>query len=424
MNTIDEALAAIRAGGFVVVVDDEDRENEGDLIAAAEHMTASRMAFLLRHSSGIVCAAMPEDRIRALDLQPMVDTNTDNHQTAFTVSVDHDTVSTGISAADRTRTITALADVGTPPSTLRRPGHVFPLRARAGGVLERNGHTEASVDLCRLAGVQPVGVLSEIVHDDGTVARRPALEAFAREHGLPLVSVAQLAEYRMRTEQLVRETARARVPTDHGPFDVLVFRSDLDGSEHVACVKGNLVGGAPPLVRVHSECLTGDMLASRRCDCGAQLELSFAEIAAAGRGAIIYLRGHEGRGVGLTHKLRAYVLQDQGLDTVDANLEQGLPVDARDYGVGAQILRALGVTRLRPLSNNPRKSAELARHGVEVTEHVPLLTVPAPESRRYLEAKQRRLGHRLALETNDVLRFRGGAVGKEMLVPDVAPDWI
>jgi 3,4-dihydroxy 2-butanone 4-phosphate synthase / GTP cyclohydrolase II len=424
LSTIDEALAAIRAGGFVVVVDDEDREDEGDLIAAAEHMTDAKMAFLLRHSSGIICAAMSDARARELELPPMSASNTDSHQTAFTVSVDHVATTTGISAADRALTIRALADPATPPSRLSRPGHVFPLRARDGGVLERDGHTEASVDLCRLAGVEPVGVLSEIVHDDGTVARLPALEVFARHHGLPLISVAQLAEHRTRSERLVEEVARARVPTDHGPFDVVVFRSAIDGSEHVALVRGELAGAVPPLVRVHSECLTGDVLGSRRCDCGAQLELSLEEISAAGRGAVIYLRGHEGRGIGLANKLRAYVLQDQGLDTVDANLEQGLPVDARDYGVGAQMLRALGISRLRLLSNNPSKSSGLQRYGIEVSEHVPLLSVAAPESRRYLEAKQRRLGHHLSLDTHQVLRFRGGDVGGEMLVPDAPPGWI
>jgi 3,4-dihydroxy 2-butanone 4-phosphate synthase/GTP cyclohydrolase II len=382
---------------MVIVVDDEDRENEGDLIMAAEFATPEKIAFFLHHTSGVICAPVTRERARELDLPLMVANNTESMRTAFTVSVDyrHGT-STGISAYDRAATIQALVDPSTRPTDLLRPGHIFPLEAREGGVLKRAGHTEASMDLARMAGVYPAGVLCEIVNDKkDDMARVPELERFADEHGLLLISIADLVRYRRQTEKLVRRITEARLPTQWGDFTCYAYESTLDGTEHLAFVKGAVQGEDDVLVRVHSECLTGDVFGSLRCDCGPQLDESMRLIGEEGLGAVVYLRGHEGRGVGLGHKLRAYQLQDQGHDTVDANLALGLPVDSREYGIGAQILVDLGITTMRLLTNNPAKYGGLDGFGLEITGRVPLLTVPNPENIAYLRTKRERMGHLL-----------------------------
>lgn len=396
LSRIEDALAAIARGEMVVVADDASRENEGDLILAAEKATPAALAFMVRHTSGVVCAAVSKDRLEALQLPLMVADNTESHRTAFTVSADyrHGT-STGISAGDRAATLRALADPAVGPGDFLRPGHIFPLRARPGGVLERRGHTEAAVDLARLAGLQPCGVLCELVNDDGTMARPLELVSFAGHHGLPLISIADLVAHRRRTESLVERAAEARLPTPHGVFSARVYRG-ADGTEHLALVMGD-VAQPDVLVRVHSECLTGEVFGSLRCDCGAQLDAALAKVAAEGRGAVIYLRGHEGRGIGLTRKLHAYKLQDQGRDTVQANLDLGLPVDARSYDVGAQILTDLGVTTMRLMSNNPAKFEELEGYTLRIVERVPLLVPPNSENLDYLRAKQLKLGHQLDL---------------------------
>ncbi|MCV2488883.1 bifunctional 3,4-dihydroxy-2-butanone-4-phosphate synthase/GTP cyclohydrolase II [Geodermatophilus sp. YIM 151500] len=390
------AVREIADGGMVLVVDDEDREDEGDLIMAAEHVTAADVAFLVRHTSGVLCVALPGERCDELDLPLMVADNTEQQRTAFTHTVDLAAgTTTGISAADRSATIRGLADASLTGGAFNRPGHVFPLRARDGGVLKRAGHTEAAVDLARLAGVTPAGVLCEVVNDDGTMARRPELLRFAAEHGLPIITIADLVEHRRRVDVLVERTGEARVPTPWGEFRCVSYRSVLDGTEHVAFTVGDVTGEEELLVRVHSECLTGDIFRSLRCDCGPQLESAMARVAAAGRGAVVYLRGHEGRGIGLGHKLRAYGLQDAGRDTVDANLDLGVPVDSREYGIGAQILADLGARRLRLLTNNPAKYGGLDGYGLEVVGREPLQTVPNPENLLYLRTKKRRLGHLL-----------------------------
>ncbi len=396
-SRIEDAIAAIRGGGMAVVVDDTERENEGDLIMAAEKVTPSALAFIVRHTSGVVCAALGADRLAALQLPLMVADNGEPQGTAFTVTVDYRIgTTTGISAADRAATLRALGDPGSRPEDFTRPGHVFPLRARAGGVLERRGHTEAAVDLARAAGLQPCGVLCEIVGDDGEMARLPALRAFAARHGLPLISIADLVAYRRRSEVLVRAVAEARLPTRHGLFAARVYR-DHAGTEHMALVMGDVAGVSDVLVRVHSECLTGDVFGSLRCDCGGQLDAAMARVAGEGRGVIVYLRGHEGRGVGLTGKMHAYKLQDQGRDTVEANLDLGLPIDARSYDVGAQILTDLGITTLRLMSNNPAKFVELEGYDLRIVERVPLLVSPNQENLSYLRTKQRKLGHQLEI---------------------------
>ena len=400
---IESALSELRRGHMVLVVDDEDRENEGDLVMAAELATPEALAFMIRHTSGLICVAVPEARADELDLPLMVSDGDDPRSTAFTVSVDLKGVTTtGVSAADRAATIRAMVDPSTRPGDLSRPGHVFPLRARSGGVLRRAGHTESAVDLCRLAGLFPAGVLAEVTNDDGTMARRPELAAFAAEHELISVTVADLVRHRRRTESLVHREAAGRVPSEHGEFTAITYRSLVDDGEHVALVLGdvNQAGGIgaddPVLVRVHSECLTGDVFGSRRCDCGEQLEAAMARIADAGRGVVVYLRGHEGRGIGLSHKLRAYTLQDAGLDTVDANLAQGLPVDSREYGIGAQILRDLGVRQVRLMTNNPAKYHGLAGHGVRIAAREPLVVQPNPDNISYLTAKRNRMDHDIA----------------------------
>ncbi|HWJ09652.1 MAG TPA: bifunctional 3,4-dihydroxy-2-butanone-4-phosphate synthase/GTP cyclohydrolase II [Nocardioides sp.] len=394
---VEAALEQLRLGQPVVVFDDDDRENEGDLICAAEMMTAETMAFIVQHTSGLVCVGMTGERIDELGLPPMVEAADDPRGTAFTVSVDLKGVTTtGISAADRAITARALANPFVAGEQFSKPGHLFPLRARPGGVLQRTGHTEAAVDLCRMAGLHPAGVLAEITNPDGTMARMPDLVRFAREHQLVLVSVADLVAHRMARETLVTCTAAARVPTDFGDFTAATYRSEVDGTEHVAFIRGHVTGKSDVLVRVHSECLTGDVLGSRRCDCGEQLQLALQRVAREDQGVVLYLRGHEGRGIGLTHKLRAYQLQDdEGLDTVDANVALGLPVDSREYGVGAQILRDLGVSSIRLMSNNPAKFAGLSNYGITISERVPLRVTPNVQNAGYLSTKSARLDHDL-----------------------------
>lgn len=398
MDFIEQALRRISLGEMVIVVDDESRENEGDLIMAAEHATPAAVAFLVRHTSGVLCVAVPPERCDALDLPLMVPRNNEAHTTAFTVSVDRaGETTTGISAADRAATMRALADPELGPEAFNRPGHVFPLRAKPDGVLERPGHTEAATDLTRLAGLSGVGVLAEIVNDNGTMARRPDLHRFAEEHGLLIVSIADLVQYRrQRSELIVERIGEARVPTPWGDFRCLAFRSRSDGVEHAVFAMGDVGGDEPLLVRVQSECLTGEIFASLRCDCGSQLAASMVRIAAAGRGAVVYLRGHEGRGIGLGKKLQAYALQDAGRDTVDANLDLGLPVDSRDYTVGRHILLDLGVRSVWLLTNNPIKCSELSGNGLTVLNREPLETIPTAENLTYLRTKKERLGHLLS----------------------------
>jgi 3,4-dihydroxy 2-butanone 4-phosphate synthase / GTP cyclohydrolase II len=395
--TIPEAIEAIRRGELVIVVDDEDRENEGDLIVAASKATPEAMAFLVRHTSGLICAAVTSDRADELDLPLMVHHNTEAQRTAFTVTVDylHGTT-TGISAGDRSTTARALVNPDATAADFARPGHLHVLRARDGGVLKRAGHTEAAVDLTRLAGLPAAGVLCEVVSADGlSMARRPELEAFAAEHGLILVTIADLVRYRRQTEQLVRQVSSALIPTDFGDFLCVAYESDLDAQTHLALVKGDPAGRPDVLVRVHSECLTGDVFGSKRCDCGEQLHEAMRLIAEEGTGVIVYLRGHEGRGIGIANKLQAYRLQDCGFDTVDANVRLGLPVDSREYGIGAQILVDLGITTMRLLTNNPAKRGGLEGFGLEITGRVPIVTEPTPENIRYLRTKHERMGHLL-----------------------------
>ncbi|MEC9033786.1 MAG: bifunctional 3,4-dihydroxy-2-butanone-4-phosphate synthase/GTP cyclohydrolase II [Actinomycetota bacterium] len=401
LATIEEAIEAYARGEFLVVVDDEDRENEGDLIIAADAMTMEKMNFMIRYTSGVICAPMSDERADQLDLSLMVVENTESMKTAFTVSVDliGDTT-TGISAADRSATVKALADLDRIGTDFARPGHIFPLRARKGGVLKRAGHTEAAVDLCAMAGRPPVGVLSEIVNEDGTMARVPELEKFAEEHNLLFITIADLIRYRRRNEKLVEHFAEARIPTKHGEFAAHAYRSVLDEIEHVAYVLGDIENVEEPLVRVHSECLTGDLLGSIRCDCGSQLDSALEIIGEEGSGVIVYLRGHEGRGIGIGHKLRAYKLQDDGLDTVDANLQQGLPIDSREYGVGAQILADLGISKMRLMTNNPVKYGGLEGYGLDIVGRIPLRIDPNDENIRYLQTKKERLGHDLS-ESNE-----------------------
>ena len=393
LAAIEDAISAVGRGEIVVVVDDEDRENEGDLIMAAEYATPETIAFFVRYTSGVLCAPLLGERLDELALPLMVSVNTEPMRTAYTITVDAaEGTTTGISAADRAKTLNLLASKTSEPHEFVRPGHVLPLRYRPGGVLKRAGHTEAAVDLARLAGCEPAGVLAEVVNDDGTMSRMPELIEFCREHDLLLISIADLIRYRRSNERLVDPIAQARIPTIYGDFTGHVFR-DFDGQEHVAMVHGQIMGSDPVMVRVHSECLTGDILSSLRCDCGTQLHTALETIAREGAGVLVYLRGHEGRGIGIGHKIAAYSLQDQGHDTVDANLELGLPVDRREYGIGAQILVELGVTKMRLITNNPKKIGGLAGYGLEIIERVPTVTAPNPENVAYLRTKQLRMGH-------------------------------
>lgn len=396
LDSIERAIADIAAGRAVIVVDDETRENEGDIIFAASKATPELMAFTIRHSSGVICVPMPAAMLDRLEIPLMTPHNKDKLRTAYTISVDaRDGVSTGISAADRAHTARVLADSATEPWEITRPGHVFPLRYREGGVLVRRGHTEAAVDLARLAGLTPAGVLVEVVNDDGTMKRAPELRAFADEHGLAMISIDDLVRYRRRHENLVERVAETRLPTRYGDFTAYGYRITVDDSEHIALVYGDVTGEEPVLTRVHSECLTGDVFGSHRCDCGPQLDEALERIVEEGRGVVIYLRGHEGRGIGLVAKLQAYQLQDGGRDTVDANLDLGLPADARHYGTATQVLRDLGVGSVRLLTNNPDKVANLEDFGVPVAERVPLTPHPNDHNLAYLLTKRDRMGHDL-----------------------------
>ena len=396
LDPVEVAIAALREGKAVVVVDDEDRENEGDLIFAAQRATPDLTAFMIRYTSGYICVALPGHELDRLGLPPMTVVNEDKKGTAYSVSVDaRDVKATGISAEDRARTIKVLSDSATEPWELTRPGHVMPLRAVEGGVLRRAGHTEAAVDLARLAGLRPSGALCELVNDDGTMMRAPECRRFADKHGLVMISIADLISYIRRTERQVDQAADTRLPTEFGDFRALGFRSRLDGIEHVALVYGEIGDGEDLLVRVHSECLTGDVFGSRRCDCGPQLHAALRRVAAEGRGVVLYMRGHEGRGIGLVHKLQAYALQDEGHDTVDANLALGMPADARDYGTGAQILYDLGVRSMRLLTNNPAKRAGLEGYGLSITERVGLEIEAHADNVDYLRTKRDRMGHDL-----------------------------
>ena len=397
-DTIDNALHDLRQGKMLIVVDDEDRENEGDFVCAAEFVTPAVINFLAVNGRGIICAPLESARAEALGLMPMVDVNTSLHETPFTVSVDvlHGT-STGISAADRAATVRALADPSTEPSDLGRPGHIFPLRAVNGGVLRRAGHTEAVVDLCRLAGLIPVGVLCEIMNPDGTMARVPDLFRIADHHGVRIVTVKDLIAHRMRGEKLIERIVTTTLPTRHGEFQLTLFRSILDQAEHIALVKGTIRADVPVLVRVHSECLTGDVFGSLRCDCGEQLHVALAMVEKAGTGVVLYMR-QEGRGIGLVNKLEAYRLQDDGLDTVEANERLGFRPDLRDYGIGAQILKDLGLGKMRLLTNNPQKRVGLQGYGLDIVERVPLEIPPNASNERYLQTKRDKLGHLILLD--------------------------
>jgi 3,4-dihydroxy 2-butanone 4-phosphate synthase / GTP cyclohydrolase II len=394
---IDAALAAIRAGEMIVVVDDEQRENEGDLTMAASKVTPEHVNFMVKHGRGLLCLAMTPERLDELEVPLEVADNSSQRETAMCVSIDAKAgTSTGVSAADRARTVLMAIDAATKARDLARPGHVFPLRARTGGVLVRAGHTEAAVDLSRIAGLYPAGVICEVMNEDGTMARVPELTRFARKHHLLMITIADLIRYRMRTESLVRRVAKAALPTPHGPFTIFGYESQIDGQGHVAMVRGDIGDGEDVLVRVHSKCLTGDVFHSNRCDCGQQLDVAMQRIGQAGRGVLLYLH-QEGRGIGLLNKIRAYELQDQGLDTVEANERLGFKPDQRDYGIGAQILRDLGVKTMRLLTNNPRKFVGLEGYGLSVVESVPLEITPATEfNRRYLKTKKDKLGHKLS----------------------------
>lgn len=393
MDTIEEAIDEIKKGRFVIVVDDPHRENEGDLIIAAEKITPKDVAFMVKHTTGIVCVALTGERLDKLQIPLMMNNNTDAYCTNFTISVDWKQTTTGVSAVDRCATIQALIDEEEQAKDFRRPGHVFPLRYNEGGVLKRAGHTEASVDLARMAGLKEAGVIAEIVDEDGSMARMPALEKFAAQHRLCLISVADIIRYRRRNEMMVKCVASARLPTEYGEFTVRVYESPNDGAAHLSLSMGDITKSSPVLVRVHSECLTGDVFHSLRCDCGDQLSTALKKISEEKCGVVIYLRGHEGRGIGLKNKISAYQLQESGKDTVEANLALGWPADIRDYSLGAQILEDLGVRNIRLMTNNPSKSKGLSGYGFKIDEIVPLVSAIHQENRAYLIAKKRKLGH-------------------------------
>jgi 3,4-dihydroxy 2-butanone 4-phosphate synthase/GTP cyclohydrolase II len=412
--TIEEAVEELRQGKIVVVVDDENRENEGDLTMAAQFVTPEAIAFMAKEGRGLICLALTADRCDALGLDLMAAKNESAFETAFTVSIEaRSGVSTGISAADRARTIQVAIDPRTSPRELVQPGHVFPLKARAGGVLERVGQTEAAVDLARLAGLIPAGVICEVMNDDGTMARVPDLDPYCRRHGLKMITVADLVAYRRRTEKLIERVVSTKLPTAFGDFTAVGYRSLVDNKHHVALVKGEVAGAEDVLIRVHSECLTGDVFHSLRCDCGEQLESALSMIEGEGCGVLLYL-SQEGRGIGLLNKLRAYKLQEEGLDTVDANLQLGLPADLRDYGIGAQILSDLGLTSIRILTNNPKKISGLAGYGLSVTDQIPIQHIPNPHNEAYLRAKRERLGH--------TLHHQGLAFDEQMLHEEMEQD--
>ncbi|MBS1939057.1 MAG: bifunctional 3,4-dihydroxy-2-butanone-4-phosphate synthase/GTP cyclohydrolase II [Bacteroidetes bacterium] len=398
-DSIESAIADIKAGKLVIVVDDEDRENEGDFITAARNATPEVVNFMATHGRGLICTPLTEDRCQQLGLDLMVQDNTALHQTPFTVSIDlrgHGTT-TGISASDRSKTILALIDPATTAGDLGRPGHIFPLKARNGGVLRRTGHTEATVDLARLAGMEPAGVLVEIMNEDGTMARLPELREVARKFNLKLISIADLVAFRMRTERSVERVVEVNMPTDYGDFHLIAYRQKDSGEEHLALVKGTWKADEPVLVRMHSSCLTGDVFGSRRCDCGPQLHAAMAMIQREGKGVVVYMQ-QEGRGIGLLNKLKAYKLQEQGADTVEANLMLGFQMDARDYGVGAQILHDLGVRKIRLITNNPKKRSGLLGYGLQITENVPVQVPPNEHNRKYLLTKKLKMGHELDVE--------------------------
>jgi 3,4-dihydroxy 2-butanone 4-phosphate synthase / GTP cyclohydrolase II len=397
-GTIEQAVADIRAGKFVIVADDEDRENEGDLICAAQLVTPEMVNFMIRKAGGLICLALTGDRVDGLGLSPMAEANPDEYRTAYTVSIDASPrygVTTGISAQDRATTIRVAVDPAAIPSDLRHGGHIFPLRAREGGVLQRVGHTEAAVDLAKFAGLLPAGVVCEILNEDGTASRRPQLERFAEEHGIVFVTVAQLVAYRLKSERLVHRVADARLPTEHGTWRIVGYKNDVDVHEHVALVYGDVADAEDVLVRIHSKCLTGDVFHSLRCDCGWQLDKAMEMIAAEGRGVIVYL-DQEGRGIGLLNKLKAYELQDRGADTVEANEQLGFKPDLRNYGIGAQILLDLGLKSIRPITNNPRKMVGLEGYGIRLGERVPIVQPSHDENAGYLRTKRDKLGHLLA----------------------------
>lgn len=396
LNTIEEALEDIRNGKLVIVVDDEDRENEGDFVTAARNVTPEIINFMSKHGRGLICAPITEERAAALNLNLMVENNTVLHQTPFTVSVDliGQGCTTGISAQDRAKTVQALINPQTQPEDLGRPGHIFPLRSKPGGVLRRIGHTEATVDLARLAGFEPAGVLVEIMNDDGTMARLPELIEIAKKFDLKIITIKDLISYRLEKESLIEEEVRVKMPTKHGVFDLVAFRQKNTGEQHIALIKGTWEEDEPVLTRVHSSCFTGDILHSLRCDCGEQLQAAMEMVEREGKGCVLYMN-QEGRGIGLINKLKAYKLQEEGKDTVEANLALGFKMDERDYGVGAQILRHLGITKLRLMSNNPRKRAGLLGYGIEIVDTVPIEIVPNPHNEFYLQTKRDKLGHEI-----------------------------
>jgi len=395
-HSIESAIEDIKHGKMLIVVDDEDRENEGDFVIAARHTTPEVINFMSKNGRGLICIALTDERCKELELNPMVPTNTSLHETAFTVSVDliGEGTSTGISAQDRSKTVQALIHSDTKPEQLGRPGHIFPLTGKSGGVLRRSGHTEATIDLARLAGLEPAGVLVEIMNEDGTMARLPQLEELAKQFDVKIISIKDLIEYRLKTDSLIEEIVRVDMPTNYGHFKLIAFKEKETNEEHLALVKGEWTADEPVLVRVHSSCFTGDILGSLRCDCGDQLHAAMQKVEQEGKGVVLYMN-QEGRGIGLFNKLKAYKLQEEGLDTVEANLHLGLPMDARNYGVGAQILRYLGISKIRLMSNNPKKRAGILGYGLEIVESVPVRIAPNPHNQKYLETKRDKMGHEI-----------------------------